>query len=130
MVGIPNMTRLSFSSLLLYQNIDHLHWSTLGGVLWGPDGTWIEEFQHFLGTGSTLNAEPWAILHDLQMAKLRGIDKVVVESDCLTSVKMANECCRVLPRQQSFAKLRKLQRHSWRLVFSYLNVKVKIRWIG
>lgn len=68
------------------------NWSAAGGVLRGPDENWISEFQIFVGRDSTLNAELWTVFHGFQMAKIRGACKVIVESDCMTAMKMIKEC--------------------------------------
>lgn len=39
-----------------------------------------------------MNAELWAILHGVQLARCKGFDKVVFESDCLVAVGMIKDC--------------------------------------
>ncbi|MBA0736256.1 hypothetical protein Gogos_009822, partial [Gossypium gossypioides] len=65
--------------------------SVVGGVLRDSVGNWIEEFQRFIGRGSAVDAELWAILHGLEMAQSRGYDKVILETDCMTAVEKIKE---------------------------------------
>lgn len=41
-----------------------------------------------MGNRSPLNAELWAMLHGLQVARVRRDRKLVVESDCLVAIKL------------------------------------------
>lgn len=56
-------------------------WSAVGGVLRGASGNWLVRFQRFAGRGSTLNAELWAVFHGVEVARLQGPRRVIVESD-------------------------------------------------
>lgn len=42
-------------------------WSTTAGVLRDANSNWITRYQRFVGRGSALNLELWAILHWLQV---------------------------------------------------------------
>lgn len=66
-------------------------WNAAGSVLRDSNGKWITGFQKFVGKGSALNSELWAILLGLQVAKDRGIDIVILESDCKVGVDLINE---------------------------------------
>lgn len=64
----------------------------MGGVLRDWNGNWVVGFQRFVGRGTTFNAKMWGILHGLQVAIPRGLDKVIFESDCLVVINLINEC--------------------------------------
>ncbi|KAK5770537.1 hypothetical protein PVK06_046693 [Gossypium arboreum] len=66
-------------------------WSAVGGVLRDSVRNWIEGFQRFIGRGSSMNAELWAIFYGLEMAQSRRYDKVILETDCMTAVEMIKE---------------------------------------
>lgn len=55
------------------------------------NGWWIVGYQRYVGKGSALNAELWAILHEIDIAKQRGYKNVVVESNCLVAVEMLKD---------------------------------------
>lgn len=67
-------------------------WSAAGKVLRYSNGNWITGFQRYVGRRSSLNSELWTTLLGLQVAKCRGFDKVILESDCKVAVDLINEC--------------------------------------
>lgn len=67
-------------------------WSKVVGVLRDSNGSWIVGYQRYVGRGSTLTAELWAILHGLQVVKHQRVGKVLVESDCSMAIEMINRC--------------------------------------
>lgn len=50
-----------------------------GGVLRDNNGSWVRGFAAFLGRGSSLLAELWAIYLGLMMAKNFGCTSLIVE---------------------------------------------------
>lgn len=67
-------------------------WAAAVGVLRDSNGRWITGFQRHVGSGTTLSSELWAILHGLQIAKLRGYLKIEIESDCLMALDLIQAC--------------------------------------
>lgn len=67
--------------------------SGCGGVLRDNAGNWVTGFYRGLGMGSVLGAELWGILVGLQVAWDRGIQKLWIESDSLTSVNLVKRGC-------------------------------------
>lgn len=50
-------------------------WAATGGLLRDASGGWLVGFQRFIGRGTALNSEFCAILHGLELARLRGFEK-------------------------------------------------------
>lgn len=82
-------------------------WSAAAGMLRDSNGQWIVRYQRYLGKGSTLNSELWAILHGIEI-NIRGYAKVVVESDCLVAVNMIKECLDGIPLNTIVRKIKVL----------------------
>lgn len=64
-----------------------------GGVLRDDNGAFLWGFAVKLGRCTVTQAELWAIIHGLKLAKERGYSKIMVESDSLTAVKFINGGC-------------------------------------
>lgn len=62
-------------------------WVAARGVIRDSRGNWIVGFQRYVGCESALVAELWGMLHGLQVARLKGHSRVIVESDYLEAVK-------------------------------------------
>lgn len=41
-----------------------------------------------IGRGLSLNSELWVILHGFEVALMKGYDKVIIKTDCLTAMEM------------------------------------------
>lgn len=59
-----------------------------------------------MGRGSTLNVELWAILHELQVAQIRGFRKVIAKSDCSMAVDMITRCLKGYNSETIVRKIR------------------------
>ncbi|MBA0553347.1 hypothetical protein Golob_012535, partial [Gossypium lobatum] len=81
----------------------------LGMFLRDSVGNWIEGFQRFIGRGSAVNAKLWAIFHDLKMAQSRGYDKVILETDCMTTMEKIKEGLRSTPTMTMIRKIKMMQ---------------------
>lgn len=57
--------------------------ATAGGLIRDNQGNFIEGFTLNVGSCNPLSAEPWAILHCLQLAWDRGFRNVIMETDYL-----------------------------------------------
>lgn len=69
------------------------------------------DYQRFMGRGSALNSELWVILLGLQVAKHRGIGKVVVESDCFMAVDKIKSCLEGGPALTIVQKIQEIAQH-------------------
>ncbi|KAF7819758.1 putative reverse transcriptase [Senna tora] len=70
---------------------DSLSLTACGGLARDSEGRFLTGFVHKLGDGTVLNAELWSMLSALEVARCAGFKKVVIESDCLTAVKLVND---------------------------------------
>lgn len=86
-------------------------WLAAAGVLHDSHGNWVIGYQRFLGRGSTLNSELWVILHGLQIAEIKGHDKVFIESDCLVALKMIKDCFDGAPSKTIVQKIKEVTMH-------------------
>ncbi|KAF7811879.1 putative ribonuclease H-like domain-containing protein [Senna tora] len=57
-----------------------------GGLIRDSNGNWVMGFSKFLGGGTILYAELWAIVYGLDLAYSAGGSKIVVESDSLSAI--------------------------------------------
>lgn len=80
-----------------------------GGVLRDEDGRFIFGFAAGLGSCSITQAELWTILIGLKQIKERGLQKIRVDSDSMTAVRLINEGCSLLhPSANLVFEIRKL----------------------
>ncbi|KAF7824072.1 putative ribonuclease H protein At1g65750 family [Senna tora] len=70
---------------------DSLSLTACGGLARDSEGRFLTSFVHKLGDGTVLNAELWSMLSALKVAWRAGFKKIVVESDCLTAMKLVND---------------------------------------
>lgn len=83
-------------------------WSATASVLRDSNGSSDSGFQRFLGKGSALNAELWAILDGLKVAKHRNHNNVVIGSDYLVAVKLIKDCLDGVPSETIVRKIKTL----------------------
>ncbi|KAF7812587.1 reverse transcriptase [Senna tora] len=62
-----------------------------GGIVRDYCGNWVLGFSKFLGDGTILCAEFWAILIDLELANSAEGSKIIVESDFLAVITLIND---------------------------------------
>lgn len=61
-------------------------WFAAGGLFRDVSGSWVVGFQIFIGRGTAFNSELCATLYGLEIARVRGFTKLVVESDSLAGI--------------------------------------------
>ncbi|KAG8485764.1 hypothetical protein CXB51_019103 [Gossypium anomalum] len=86
-------------------------------------GNWIEGLQRFFGRGLAVNSELWAILHFLEIAKIRGYTKVIIEFDCMVAVDMIKECSGSTPSMTLVRKIKKVSRQISKVKYQLVNRK-------
>ncbi|KAK5847067.1 hypothetical protein PVK06_003369 [Gossypium arboreum] len=67
------------------------NWSAAGDILRDSHGNWLVGFCRFIGRGSTLTIELWAILHGLKIAWQKGYTKVIIVSNNKSVVDMLTD---------------------------------------
>ncbi|KAG8486813.1 hypothetical protein CXB51_020358 [Gossypium anomalum] len=86
------------------------------------NGSWsaVGGFQRFIGKRSAVNVELWAILHGLEMAQSRGYDKVILETDCMTTVEIIKEGLRSTTTMTIIRKIKMMQRQFADVKFQFV----------
>lgn len=79
-----------------------------------------------MGCCLALNVELWAILHGLQLAKLRGYSKVVIKSDCMVAINLINEQMEGVTMTTLVPKIEEAARHFEMVQFLFTRREAKI----
>lgn len=96
-------------------------WNAAGGVLRDSNGSWIAGFQKFMGCGTALNSELWAILLGLQVAQVRGFARVILESDCKVAVDLILESLEGAPSTTIVRRIKETTRNFERVKFQFIS---------
>lgn len=86
------------------------NWSAVGGVLRDSSRNWVEGFRKFVGRGSTVNSKLWTILRDLEIARLRGYNKIIIKTDCMMAIDMNKDCLENTPLMSLVRKIKEVSR--------------------
>lgn len=70
------------------------HRAACGGILRDHQGRFLAGYSVKLGNCSILKAELWGMLHGIKIAKDRGYNKVLLESDSEVAIGLLNKGCR------------------------------------
>ncbi|KAK8487522.1 hypothetical protein V6N11_076651 [Hibiscus sabdariffa] len=62
--------------------------TTCGGVSRDSTGNWIFEFYKYIGICTTLEAEIWGLYVGVMCALKRGVQKVIIESNCSQAINL------------------------------------------
>lgn len=68
-----------------------LRMASTGGLIGDHNGRWIQRFTDNIGTCTIIITELWGILIGLQMAWNRGSQKILLEVDSLTAIKLIDK---------------------------------------
>ncbi|KAF7820958.1 reverse transcriptase [Senna tora] len=63
----------------------------IGGVIRNSHGNWVHGFSSFVGDGTAIKAEIWAIIVGLKLAKSFKYDHIFIESDSLLALNLINK---------------------------------------
>ncbi|KAF7815394.1 putative ribonuclease H protein At1g65750 family [Senna tora] len=101
---------------------DSLSLTACGGLARDSEGRFLTGFVHKLGDGTALNAELWSMLSALEVAWRAGFKKIVVESDCLTAVKLVNDSVQAMhPCSTILSQIHHWVAFDWEIKFVHVH---------